>query len=368
MIRFKNVTKIFVKGNTRAVDDLSLDVPKGNICVLVGPSGCGKTTSMRMVNRLIEPTHGEIYINGQESSKIDPIKLRLDIGYVIQGIGLFPHMSIADNVATVLKEKKWPMKEIKPRVDELLQIVGLDPEIYRYRRPSALSGGQRQRVGVARGMAAKPPIMLMDEPFGAVDPITRAKLQNEFLRLQAQMKKTIIFVTHDIDEAIKMGDMIAVLSEGKLVQYSTPDQLLSMPVNDFVISLVGRNRSIKRLHLMRIREVVKPRIPIVSENEGIDNVKELLASSELGIVAVCSSNGKFKGIVTKEDLKDDAQWVGDACIATENCIEEGATLNDALSLMLNFGESYIVVLNKEGELLGAISIDDIFKAVKPSEE
>ena len=223
---------------------------------MVGPSGCGKTTTMKMINRLYEPTGGTIFIDNQDTAKIDPIRLRLWIGYVIQEIGLFPHHTIAENVATVPMELKWPRSKINERVNEMLTLVGLDPKIFSKRYPSALSGGQRQRVGVARAMAADPPILLMDEPFGAVDPITRARLQNEFLRIQERMHKTIVFVTHDIDEAIKMGDTIAVMRKGELVQHATPNDLLSTPANEFVANLVGRNRSIKRLHLIRIREIL----------------------------------------------------------------------------------------------------------------
>jgi osmoprotectant transport system ATP-binding protein len=234
MIKLENVTKKFPGSKQPAVDNLSLEVKEGDICVLVGPSGCGKTTTMKMINRIHEPTSGAIYIDGQDALKMNPIKLRLDIGYVIQEIGLFPHQTIEENVATVPNEKKWPKDKTKKKVAEMLTLVGLDPKIYGNRYPSALSGGQRQRVGVARAMASDPPIMLMDEPFGAVDPITRARLQNEFLRIQERISKTIVFVTHDIDEAIKMGDTIAVMRDGKLIQHATPSDLLSAPADEFV--------------------------------------------------------------------------------------------------------------------------------------
>ena len=364
MIRFENVTKMFPRAENPAVDDLTMRVPAGHICVVVGPSGCGKTTLMKMVNRLYDITAGKIYIDGRDNSLIDPIKLRLDIGYVIQEIGLFPHLTIADNVATVLYEKKWPKEKISARVDELLELMGLNPAEYRKRRPSHLSGGQRQRVGVARAMAANPPIMLMDEPFGAVDPITRARLQNEFLALQKTIQKTIIFVTHDIDEAIKMGDMIAVMREGKLVQYSTPDELLSTPVDEFVANLVGGNRSIKRLHLIRVREVLKRKVPTVKPAEAIDAARQTLEGSELNVVFVVKDNGELCGYVGKVELQSRGQVVKDICRRYPEIVYEGATLSDALSVMLNNGESYVPVVDMDERPLGAVSLEDIFRAVR----
>jgi osmoprotectant transport system ATP-binding protein len=364
LIRFENIIKTFPKAEMPAVDNLSMTVPPGNICVVVGPSGCGKTTLMKMVNRLHDISSGKIYIDGQDNSLIDPIKLRLDIGYVIQEIGLFPHLTIADNVATVLMEKKWPKDKIRTRVDELLDLMGLDPKEYRQRRPSNLSGGQRQRVGVARAMAANPPIMLMDEPFGAVDPITRARLQNEFLALQKILKKTIIFVTHDIDEAIKMGDMIAVMRDGKLVQYSTPDDLLSTPADQFVANLVGGNRSIKRLHLIRVNEVLNRQVATVRFSDKVETVKKHVASGELNVAFVLNDHGKLAGFIGKVELKTRGEVVKDIYRTYSEITQEGATLSDALSVMLNNGESYVPVVDPDGKPLGAVSLEDIFKAVR----
>ncbi len=256
MIEFRSVSKHY-RGATRpAVDQLSFEVPGGEICVFVGPSGCGKTTTMRMVNRLIEPTSGEIRIDGRPNTAIDPVELRRGIGYVIQQVGLFPHRTVADNIATVPGLLAWDRRRITQRVDELLALVGLEPELYRERYPAELSGGQQQRVGVARAMAADPPVMLMDEPFGAVDPIARDRLQNEFLQIQARVRKTIIFVTHDVDEAIKMGDRIAILDQGgRLAQFDTPERLLTAPASPFVASFVGADRAIKRLSLSQVRDL-----------------------------------------------------------------------------------------------------------------
>jgi len=256
VIEFRDVNKTYPGSQRPVVQDLSFEVLDGEICVLVGPSGCGKTTSMRMINRLIEPSSGDILIDGEPNTAMSQTKLRRRIGYAIQQIGLFPHRTIADNIATVPRLLDWQKDRTRQRVDELLDLVGLEPAQYRSRYPAELSGGQQQRVGVARALAADPPIMLMDEPFGAVDPITRTRLQDEFIRIQGEIKKTIVFVTHDIDEAIKMGDKIAILKEGGiLAQYDTPENILTNPASDFVSSFVGADRVLKRLSLLLVRDM-----------------------------------------------------------------------------------------------------------------
>lgn len=257
-IRLDKVTKLFPGVARPAVDALDLTIETGQVCVLIGPSGCGKTTTMRMVNRLIEPTSGRIFVGEQDVTQADPVELRRHIGYVIQQIGLFPHMTIAQNVATVPKLLGWEPARIKARVAEMLELVGLDPGQFLDRYPRHLSGGQRQRVGVARALAADPPVMLMDEPFGAVDPIVRGRLQEEFLAILKRLQKTVILVTHDIDEAIRMGDVVAILKDGRLVQYDTPDRLLAAPANDFVADFVGADRALRRLSLVRATEAVDP--------------------------------------------------------------------------------------------------------------
>src|SRR5713226_2922209 len=249
-VEFRHVSKKY--GPQGAVVDLSLLVPAGDICVLVGPSGCGKRTSLKMVNRLVEPSSGQVLIDGQDVTSVEVTALRRRIGYVIQQTGLFPHQTVADNIATVPRLLGWPNQRIRARVEELLDLIGLDPARVRDRYPAQLSGGERQRVGVARAMAAEPPLMLMDEPFGAVDPIVRERLQNEFLQLQRAQGITVIFVTHDIDEAIKLGDRIAIMRAGKLVQYATPGELLAHPADDFVARFVGSDRGLKRLSLLTV--------------------------------------------------------------------------------------------------------------------
>ncbi len=241
MIEFQNVIKTY-PGGQEAVRDLSMEVTEGETLVLLGPSGCGKTTSLKMINRLIEPTSGKILIQDTDIMDQDPIELRRKIGYAIQEIGLFPHMSVSENVGVVPRLLDWPKEKTRERVHNLLSMVGLDPEEFRHRFPSELSGGQRQRVGVARCLAADPPIVLMDEPFGALDPITRDQLQNEFIDLETEIKKTVIFVTHDIFEAVKMGDRVALLNEGKLQQFSTPAELVEEPKNQFVDDFLGQQR------------------------------------------------------------------------------------------------------------------------------
>jgi osmoprotectant transport system ATP-binding protein len=370
MIKLENVTKKFPGMKAPAVNNLNLEVKKGDVCVLVGPSGCGKTTTMKMINRIYEPTSGSIFIDGRDALKINPIKLRLDIGYVIQEIGLFPHMTIEDNVATVPNEKKWPKEKTSQKVDEMMTLVGLDPKIYRKRYPSALSGGQRQRIGVARAMVSDPPIMLMDEPFGAVDPITRARLQNEFLRIQERMGKTIVFVTHDIDEAIKMGDTIAVMRDGELIQHSTPNDLLSSPADEFVANLVGRNRSIKRLHLIRIHEILKDngRAKPVAVNMSLEEVQKRIEDSEIRAVMVVDGDNRLKGIIGADDLKKKSGDIAADCMQDITVsVTSDATLNDALSVMLECGEGYVAVNNENDQYEGTITLGDLLNVVKGEE-
>jgi osmoprotectant transport system ATP-binding protein len=252
-VEFDHVTKAYGAGAGHAVHDLSLAIPAGRVCVLVGPSGCGKTTSLKMVNRLIEPTSGRVLLDGVDVATRDLTDLRRGIGYVIQQTGLFPHQTVLENVGTVPRLLGWPKQRQQARAEELLAMTGLDPATYAGRYPAQLSGGERQRVGVARALAADPPLLLMDEPFGAVDPIVRERLQNELLRLQEQLAKTILFVTHDIDEAIKMGDVVAVLAAGGVVaQFGPPAEILARPASDFVARFVGTDRGLKRLALFRV--------------------------------------------------------------------------------------------------------------------
>jgi osmoprotectant transport system ATP-binding protein len=300
MIEFRQVSKTYPGSDNPVVKDLSFEVLEGEICVLVGPSGCGKTTTMRMVNRLIEITEGEILIDSEPNTAMSATRLRRKIGYAIQQIGLFPHRTIADNIGTVPHLLGWDKGRIRDRVDELLELVGLSPGEYHDRYPAELSGGQQQRVGVARALAADPPIMLMDEPFGAVDPITRERLQDEFLRIQEDIKKTIVFVTHDIDEAIKMGNKIAILKQGGiLAQYDTPETILAYPNSEFVASFVGTDRILKRLSLVRVGDIrLEPANGEAEDLPRIDgnlNVRDAL-SEIIG-------SGSTKGVVERDGEK-----------------------------------------------------------------
>jgi len=314
LIVLDKVDKIFPGSSVPAVKQVSFQVDEGNICVFVGPSGCGKTTILRMINRLIEPTGGNIYIKGKKVSdkEINPDHLRREIGYVIQQIGLLPHRTVEQNVALVPRLLKWPEEKIKPRVRELLNMVGLDPDEVTHKYPFQLSGGMMQRVGVARALAADPPIMLMDEPFGAVDPIVRGRLQHEFLRLQKEMKKTICFVTHDINEAIKMGDHIVIMNKGELVQHGTPMEILSEPANDFVKDLIGVDREMKLLDLTRCSEIVdrNGKVPdgtrekecYISAIEPVQRALETMMKKDSDIVGVRDGE-EVIGTICWEDIK-----------------------------------------------------------------
>ena len=266
MIKLQEVKKIYPDG-TKAVKGVTFEVKEGELCVLLGPSGCGKTTTMKMINRLIPITEGDIYIDGTNNKEMDENELRREMGYAIQEIGLFPHMTVEENISTVPKLKKWSAEESEERSRKLLDLMGMDPDEFIDKYPTELSGGQRQRVGVARSLGADPPIMLMDEPFGAIDPITRDRLQDEFLKIQEEIKKTIVFVTHDINEAIKMGDKVALLKDGELIQYAPPAELLAAPKNRFVRDFVGSDRTLKSLRLMRVEEAMKQSPRVVREDD-----------------------------------------------------------------------------------------------------
>jgi osmoprotectant transport system ATP-binding protein len=316
-IKLVDVTKRYAGMSVDAVDAINMDIAAGEIVVLVGPSGCGKTTTMRMINRLIEPTSGQILIGDDDVLALDEVELRRRIGYVIQQIGLFPHLTIAANVALVPRLLKWEKSRITERVDELLTLVGLEPADFRDRYPRQLSGGQQQRIGVARALAADPPLMLMDEPFGAVDPITREHLQNEFLTLQEQIKKTIVFVTHDFDEAVKMGDRIAVLRVGShIAQFATPEEILRAPADDFVASFIGEAATLKGLALHRVRmEDLGPPVDAGPGTCDLPLRSSLRDAVDIMLETGCDTvrvivDGECRGTITMSDLLSRAERVG----------------------------------------------------------
>jgi osmoprotectant transport system ATP-binding protein len=369
-VEFDHVTKRYdtgpgAKDRPGAVDDLSLEVPAGRICVLVGPSGCGKTTSLKMVNRLIEPTSGRILIDGVDIATRDVSELRRSIGYVIQQVGLFPHQTIAENVATVPRLLGWSAARRRERAEELLGLVGLDPARYRDRYPSQLSGGERQRVGVARALAVDPPIMLMDEPFGAVDPIVRERLQNEFLRLQEELAKTILFVTHDIDEAIKMGDLVAVMNlHGRLAQFGPPADILAAPADEFVARFVGVDRALKRLSLFRVDDV-----PLRQPATG--RVGEEAAESRRRALA-----DPFEYLLVLDEADRPIGWLAEDLVPATGTLTESlavpmspfldrrTTLKDALSMLLDADVQAGVVVDRRGALRGIVTVDDISAFVR----
>ena len=359
VVAFEHVTKQYPGAESPAVTDLTLTIPAGEVCVLVGPSGCGKTTSMKMVNRLIEPTGGLITIADQDVMALPAVELRRRIGYVIQQVGLFPHLTIAENVAVVPRLLRWPDDRTRARVDELLDLVGLEPT-YRDRYPNELSGGERQRVGVARALAADPPVMLMDEPFGAVDPIRRERLQNEFLRLQQRVRKTIIFVTHDVDEAIKMGDRIAILQRGGiLAQYDTPASILANPASEFVERFVGADRGLKRLSLVRVRDVELIEPVIVPVGQDRAEVRRQLEAAGGADALLVDAEHRPLGWIDHHALVGSGPIDESAATPGAPTVQPETTLRDALSAMLGSSVQLGVVVDERDRVLGLVSVDEI---------
>ncbi len=366
---FERVTKRYPgtgRGNPGAVQDLSLEVPAGRICVLVGPSGCGKTTSLKMVNRLIEPTSGRILIGDTDVMTRDVIELRRGIGYVIQQVGLFPHQTVGENVATVPRLLGWSEARRRDRSSELLELVGLDPARYADRYPSALSGGERQRVGVARALAADPPVLLMDEPFGAVDPIVRERLQNELLHLQEQLAKTILFVTHDIDEAIKMGDLVAVMQVGgRLAQFGKPDEVLASPASDFVARFVGADRGLKRLALVRIADLELETAVTVRPGDHAAQARADAEAADAPYLLVLDERDAPIGWIAVATIPTDG--VIDAALATamSPLLDRHTTLKDAFSMLLASGVQAGIVVDEKGRYRGVVTADMITERMRP---
>jgi osmoprotectant transport system ATP-binding protein len=355
-VEFRDATKRYAGATTDAVHELSLDVPAGEICVLVGPSGSGKTTAMRMVNRMVEITSGDILVGERSVRDRTPYELRREVGYVIQQIGLFPHRTVAQNLATVPQLLGWDRDRIAARIDELLDLVGLDRSLAD-RYAAQLSGGQQQRVGVGRALAANPGVMLMDEPFGAVDPINRERLQNEFLRLQAEVRKTILFVTHDIDEALKMGDRIAVLREGGvLAQYATPAELLMAPADRFVEGFVGSDRALKRLALLRVSDVDLWEAPLAFPGQATSDVRAKLDGAEVSHALVVDAARRPLGWLSESDLATDTVPAQPGS-PPDPVIDIDDVLRDALSDLLQAETHYAPVVDRGGAIAGVLSIE-----------
>jgi osmoprotectant transport system ATP-binding protein len=361
-VEFDRVTKRYDEASARsgtpgAVDDLSLAVPAGKICVLVGPSGCGKTTSLKMVNRLVEPTAGRVLVDGVDVATRDVVELRRSIGYVIQQVGLFPHQSIGENVATVPRLLGWSPSRRRERADELLALVGLDPAAYRDRFPAQLSGGERQRVGVARALAADPPILLMDEPFGAVDPIVRERLQNELLRLQETIAKTILFVTHDIDEAIKMGDLVAVMAiGGKLLQYGPPEEILARPASPFVAQFVGTDRGLKRLSLARVDALPLRTAITARPGDPAGPARERILSDPFPYLLLVDERDRPLGWLDQHSIPATGVLSAATAIPMSPFFDRRTTLKDALSLLLDANVQAGVLVDRGGRLRGLVTV------------
>ena len=373
-VEFEHVTKSYdakaaAAGAPGAVNDLSLTIPAGRICVLVGPSGCGKTTSLKMVNRLIEPTSGRILLDGVDAATRDTTELRRSIGYVIQQTGLFPHQTIEENVATVPRLLGWPKPRLRERAEELLSVVGLDPSKYADRYPVQLSGGERQRVGVARALAGDPPIMLMDEPFGAVDPIVRERLQNEFLRLQERLAKTILFVTHDVDEAIKMGDLVAVFRTGGILeQFGTPGEILAAPASDFVARFVGADRGLKRLSLTRVGDLDLAPGATARVGEDAADARRTVAVAPIAYLLLLDADDRPLGWIHGDRIPASGTLEAALVSDTSPLLDRRTTLKDALSMLLDDDVQAGVVVDRRGVFRGLVQVDQIAAFLRDTRE
>ena len=357
MIRLDELTKIFETpaGDVTAADRIEMEVPEGEICVLLGPSGCGKTTTMKMVNRLIEPTSGRIYIGGQDVTEQDPIQLRRTIGYVIQQIGLFPNKTIEENICAVPDLLGWERKKSRARAAELLDMVALDPGTFLKRYPKELSGGQQQRVGVIRALAADPPVMLMDEPFGAIDPINREVIQDEFLKMQSDIKKTIMFVSHDIDEAVKMANRIAIFDAGKLIQYDAPDDLLAHPKNAFIADFVGGDRTLKRLRLITVGEAMEKDPPKVTAEDTLETAVSLMEERGHSNIVMVGPKGRPRGVVRLSEARGQRGRVGENHDGVPATIGTHEDLRNAVSSMFTADETWLPAVDADGIYSGYIT-------------
>ncbi|MGY1750012.1 ABC transporter ATP-binding protein [Modestobacter sp. SYSU DS0511] len=363
-IRLDGVTKRYPGQEKPAVDSVSLEIPAGETVMFVGPSGCGKTTLLKMVNRLIEPTGGSIHLGDEDVTRQDPDQLRRRIGYVIQAGGLFPHMTVGTNVGMVPRMLGWDKERVTARIDELLELVGLDPEVYRDRYPKELSGGQQQRVGVARALAADPPVLLMDEPFGAVDPITRQRLQDELLRIQEELGKTIVFVTHDFDEAVKLGDKTVVFDVGaRIVQYDTPEAILAEPAEEYVADFVGAGATLKQLTLTRVHELdLRPVTTASAGDDAADAVARARAAGD-DFVVVLDRRGRPISWPTVAEVSR-MSTLPATVDERLPVVGLGSTLNDALDTMLAASQGGAVVVGRHNSLAGVVSIETIMDRIQ----
>ncbi|MBO4259533.1 ABC transporter ATP-binding protein, partial [Streptomyces griseorubiginosus] len=363
-IRLESLTKRYPGHPEPSVDDVSMEIEAGETVVFVGPSGCGKSTTLKMINRLIEPSSGRIRINGEDVTDTDPVKLRRKVGYAIQSAGLFPHMTVAQNIALVPKMIGWPKARIRERVEELLDLVGLDPGEFHDRHPRTLPGGQQQRVGMARALAADPPVLLMDEPFGAVDPITRDHLQDELIRLQQELRKTIVFVTHDFDEAVKLGDRIAVLRErSRIAQFDTPEAILTNPADEFVSGFVGAGAALKRLNLTRVRDVGITACPTLSIDDPLQEVVGRLRGSATNEILLLDRRRRPYKWLRRRDLVRARGSLARAGTPVRSTVTRDATLRDALEAVLSDHAGRVAVTGPRGEYEGVVDMETLMKSV-----
>ncbi|WP_061086785.1 betaine/proline/choline family ABC transporter ATP-binding protein [Heyndrickxia coagulans] len=374
MLKFDHVSKIY-KGGKRAVDDLNLEFESGRFIVFIGPSGCGKTTTMKMINRLIEPTEGTIYINGKNIKNTDPVKLRREIGYVIQQIGLFPHMTIQQNISLVPRLLKWPEEKQRERAKELLQLVDM-PEEFLDRYPHELSGGQQQRIGVLRALAADQPLILMDEPFGALDPITRDSLQDELKKLQKELGKTIVFVTHDMDEAIKLADQIVIMRDGKLVQTGTPDEILREPANEFVETFIGKERLLQaRPNIQTVEQIMSPKAVTVTVDKTLTEAIQIMKERRVDSLLVVDSRKVLLGYIDVEIIDRNRRkpvLVKDVVETNLIAVEKDTLVRDTVRKILKRGIKYVPVVDHEHRLVGIVTraslVDIVYDSIWGEEE
>jgi osmoprotectant transport system ATP-binding protein len=365
MIDLRSVTKLYPDG-TVAVHELSLSIDDGALCVLIGPSGCGKTTTLKMVNRRIEPTSGQIFINGEDVLRLDPVALRRRIGYVMQQGGLFPHRRVVDNVAVVPRLLGWDKERVRSRVQELLNLVGLDPDRFGRRFPYELSGGERQRVGVARALAGDPPVLLMDEPFGAVDPVTRANLQSDFWNLQVGLKKTVIFVTHDLSEATRLATTMAIMRHGGfLEQYGPPAEILAAPATPFVSDFVGKDRSYQQLSVTMIGRDDLTLVPILAPTTTVHEAAELLESSDREVAIVLDGDERPIGWLAHDDVAKEAatSTIGALLRPIDGSVSIDSSLRGALGLMLSSDANFAPVVS-DGRYVGILTLEDVHDALR----
>lgn len=374
MLKIENVSKIY-KGGKKAVKNISLDIKKGEFICFIGPSGCGKTTTMKMINRLIEPSEGKILINGENIMDKDPVELRRQIGYVIQQIGLFPHMTILENITLVPKLLKWNEQKKKERALELLQLVDMGPE-YLERYPYELSGGQQQRIGVLRALASNPPLILMDEPFGALDPITRDALQEEFKNLQRTLDKTIVFVTHDMDEAIKLADRIVILKAGEIVQVGTPDEILRKPANEFVEEFIGKERLLQTRPNVELVEQIMSRNPIsITEEKSLTDAITIMREKRVDSLLVVDEQNVLKGFVDVETISEyrkKAKFISEVINTEVYSVKQDTLIRDSVQKILKRGFKYVPVVDQNKHLVGIVTratlVDIVYDSIWGEEE